>query len=126
MGSAPATLLTAEPHIITPAKLMLEAPIASAKVMVQGATALATPAAFVTNLKIDNAEKIKKVTQPLFWIHGINDDFLNINTHGQLVFNNHYGIYKEAHKIQGAGHSNVPIVFTYDKYLQAVGKFIRK
>ena len=126
MGSVPATHLTAEPVNLTPKKLMLEAPIASAKVMVQDATGLATPAAFVTDLKIDNVEKIKKVAQPLFWIHGTKDDFLNITTHGQAVFDNHKGSFKEAHKVPGAGHSNVPLVMGFQEYLQAVGSFIRK
>lgn len=126
MGSAPATYLTATPQALTPGKLMLEAPFASAKVMVQGATGLALPAAFVTDLNIENAERIKNVTQPLFWIHGTKDDFLNIDAHGQLVYNNHQGSFKEAHKIQGAGHSNVPAVMGFQNYLQAVGNFIRK
>jgi hypothetical protein len=40
---------------------LLEAPFASSKVMVQDATGLSLPASFVTDLKIDNAEEIKKV-----------------------------------------------------------------
>ncbi len=126
MGSIPASHLAAEPVNLKPEKLMLEAPIASAKVMVQDATGLATPAAFVTDLKIDNVEMIKKVTQPLFWIHGVKDDFLNINTHGQLVFDNHKGSFKEAHKIAGAGHSNIPLEMGFQNYLQVVGNFIRR
>ncbi|MEJ7681322.1 MAG: hypothetical protein WKG06_26425 [Segetibacter sp.] len=60
MGTAPAAKLTAEPRSMTPAKLMLEAPFASAEVMVHDATGLALPASFVTDLKINNAEEIKK------------------------------------------------------------------
>ncbi len=126
MGTAPATKLTADPRALQPAKLMLEAPFASSKVMVQDATGLSLPASFVTDLKIDNAEEIKKVEEPLFWIHGVKDDFLNINTHGQLVYNNHKGAFKEAHKISGAGHSDIPKVMGYQAYLKAVGDFIRK
>ena len=37
----------------------------------------------ITDLKIDNAEEIKKVKQPFLWIHGTNDNFLNYKTHGQ-------------------------------------------
>ncbi|MGI8599569.1 MAG: alpha/beta hydrolase [Chitinophagaceae bacterium] len=126
MGTAPATRLTADLHALQPAKLMLEAPFASSKVMVQDATGLSLPASFVTDLKIDNAEEIKKVEEPLFWIHGVKDDFLNINTHGQLVYNNHKGAFKEAHRISGAGHSDIPKVMGYQAYLKAVGDFIRK
>jgi pimeloyl-ACP methyl ester carboxylesterase len=108
MGTAPATKLTAEPSSMRPVKLMLEAPFASSEVMVQDATGLALPATFVTDLKINNAEEIKTVQQPFFWIHGIDDHYLNITTNGELVYNNHKGIYKEPHRVPGAGHSNVP------------------
>lgn len=126
MGSAPATMLTAQPRALTPSKLLLEAPFASAKVMAQDATGLALPASFVTDLKIDNAEEIKKVKQPLFWIHGETDDFLNIHTHGELVYNNHPGPVKEAHRIPAAGHSTIPQTVGFQNYLQLVGSFIRK
>ncbi|MDQ6813521.1 MAG: lysophospholipase [Bacteroidota bacterium] len=128
MGSVPATKLTAEPRSIKPSKLILEAPIASADAIVQDASALALPASFFTDLKVNNADLIKKVTQPFMWIHGEEDDFLNINTQGEVVFNNYGGAVqnKYAYRIPGAGHSNVPVYFTFPKYLQAVGSFIRK
>ncbi|HEY4799654.1 MAG TPA: alpha/beta fold hydrolase, partial [Bacteroidia bacterium] len=75
MGSAPATYLSANPRGMTPSKLILEAPFASAATMVQDASQLAMPGSFATNLKINNAEQIKKVNQPFFWMHGDNDNF---------------------------------------------------
>ncbi len=126
MGSAPATKLTSEPRSMMPSKLMLEAPFASAAVLVQDATGLALPASFVTDLQINNAEEIKKVQQPFFWIQGIDDDYLNIETTGELVYANYYGTYKEAHRIPGAGHSNIPNTMGFDNYLKAVGDFIAK
>ncbi len=126
MGSAPATKLTAEPRSITPSKLMLEAPFASAEVLVQDATGLALPATFVTDLQINNAEEIKRVQQPFFWIQGIDDDYLNIETTGQVVYDNYNGTYKEAHRIPGASHSNVPNTMGFENYLQAAGDFIAK
>jgi pimeloyl-ACP methyl ester carboxylesterase len=126
MGSVPATKLTAEPRSITPSKLILEAAIASAEAMVQDASALALPGSFFTDLKINNAELIKNVKQPFMWIHGVEDDFLNIKTQGEVVFNNYNGTSKEAHKIAGAGHSNVPVFFPFAQYCQAAGTFIRK
>ena len=124
MGTAPATKLTAEPRSMKPAKLMLEAPFASSEVMVQDATGLALPATFVTDLKINNAEEIKTVQQPFFWIHGIDDHYLNITTNGELVYQNHKGIYKEAHRVPGAGHSNVPNTMGFQDYLETAGNFI--
>lgn len=126
LGTAPATRLTAEPSSMLPSKLLLEAPFASAEVIVQDASALALPGSFFADLKINNAEEIKSVQQPFFWIHGTGDDYLNITTQGQLVYNNYKGAYKEAHKISGAGHSNIPNTMGFDNYLNAVGDFIRR
>lgn len=124
MGTAPATKLTAHPRSMIPCKLLLEAPFASAEAMVQDASALALPGSFATDLQLQNAEEIKIVQQPFFWIHGIDDDFLNINTQGQVVYNNYRGSYKEAHKVPGAGHSDVPLKFGFTNYLNAVSAFI--
>jgi pimeloyl-ACP methyl ester carboxylesterase len=126
MGSAPATKLAAEPRSLAPSKLLLEAPFASAEAMVQDATALALHGSFFTDLKINNAEQIKSVQQPLFWIHGTKDDFLNINTQGQVVYNNHKGQFKEPHRIEGANHESVPNTAGFEAYLKRVGDFIRK
>ena len=61
LGTAPAVELTANPRTeLVAGKLILEAPFASAEVMVQDSTQLALPGAFFTNLKIDNAEEIKE------------------------------------------------------------------
>ncbi len=124
MGTAPATKLSAENYSMKPSKLMLEAPFASAEVMVQDASGLALPGAFVTDLKINNAEEIITVQQPFFWIHGEADDFLNIDTHGAVVYNNYNGTYKEAHRIPNAGHSTIPNTLGFQNYLYLVGNFI--
>jgi pimeloyl-ACP methyl ester carboxylesterase len=124
MGTAPATKLSAENYSMKPCKLLLEAPFASAEVMIQNGSGLAMPGAFFTDLKISNAEEIKKVQQPFFWIHGEADSFLNIDTHGAVVYNNYNGTYKEAHRIPNAGHSSIPNTFGFQNYLKAVGDFI--
>lgn len=124
MGSAPATKLSAENYSMKPCKLILEAPFASAEVMVQDGSGLAMPGEFFTDLKINNAEMIMSIQQPFFWIHGEADDFLNINTHGALVYNNYNGIYKEAHRIPNAGHSTIPATVGFENYLEILGSFI--
>jgi hypothetical protein len=126
MGSAPATKLTAEPRSMKPSKLILEAPFASAEAMVQDASALALPGSFATDLKLNNADLIKNVQQPFMWLHGTEDHFLNMTTQGEVVYNNYKGTYKEAHRVPGAGHSSVPVYFTFQSYLQALGSFIRR
>lgn len=124
MGTAPATKLTAEPRSLTPARLILEAPFASAETMVQDATVLALPGSYVTNLKINNAEEIKKVKQPFMWIHGTDDDFLAIKTHGEVVYKYYSGMYSVAYRIQGAGHSNIETVWGFENYKKNILNFI--
>lgn len=124
MGTAPATELTAYSRSLRPHKLILEAPFASASVMAADAGGLSIPGSFVTNLKINNADRIRDVKQDLCWIHGENDNFLNIKTHGEVVYKNHGGSYKEAYQIPGADHGEVPAIFGFQNYLVAIEKFI--
>ncbi len=126
MGSAPATELTANPRSLVPAKLILEAPFASAAVMVQDGAVLDMPASFFTNLKIDNAEEIKKVKQPFLWVHGTADNFLNIKTHGEVIYKNYKGSYSEAHRIEGAGHGGIPTTMGFVSYRNMLLNFITK
>lgn len=126
LGSAPATELTSKPRTLSPLKLILESPFASAGMMVQDGSQMTMPSIYFTELKIDNAEEIKNVQQPFMWIHGEDDQFLNVETHGQTIYNNYKGSYKEAHRIPKADHPNVPVVWGIDNYKDAVLKFIRK
>ncbi|MDQ3191087.1 MAG: alpha/beta hydrolase [Bacteroidota bacterium] len=126
LGSAPAINLSANPMALKPSKLIVEAPFASSAVMVQDATQLAMPASYFVNIKINNAEEIKKVEQSFMWIHGIQDDFLSIKSHGELVFNNYSGSYSEAHRIEGANHGDVPLIWGFESYTNAINAFIEK
>lgn len=126
MGTSAATELTSKPRSLTPHKLILEAPFASAAVMAADGAGLDMPSSFFTNLKIDNAEEIKRVKQPLLWMHGVNDLFLGIKTHGELVFKNHAGVYKEAYRIDGADHGEVPATWGFRNYTETLGAFIIK
>jgi alpha/beta superfamily hydrolase len=124
LGSAPATGLAAEPRALRPSKLILEAPFASAEVMVQDAALAALPASYFTDVRVDNAEKIQHVDQPFCWIHGVDDDFLKIDTHGEVVYNHYQGSYRESHRIPQAVHNDVPAVMGYEEYLGVVGEFV--
>jgi len=127
LGSAPATEHAANGGtFLTPSKLILENPFASDEVMVQDAAVIAMPGSFITSLEIDNAEEIKKVDQPFCWLHGVDDDFLSMETHGQLVYDNYQGTYSEAHKIAGAGHSTVPQTMGFSTYLSTLEAFITR
>ncbi len=126
LGCAPATKMCAHYYSLHPSKLMLEAPFASPEVMVQDGTGLTLSGAFFTSFKLNNAEEIQKVQQPFFWIHGEADDFLNVDTHGQVVYDHYQGIYKEAHRIPGAGHSTIQTTMGFFPYLKCVEDFILK
>jgi len=126
MGTAPVCELTNNPRSITPAKFILEAPFASADVMAADGSGLNMPGSFFTNLKIDNVEEIKTISQPFCWIHGTNDNFLSMTTHGQVVYNNYHGTYKESHMVQGADHGEVPAKMGFTNYLNTLSNFIRK
>lgn len=126
MGTAPVCELTNKPISMTPAKFILEAPFASADVMANDGSGLNMPGSFFTNLKIDNAEEVKTISQPFCWIHGTNDNFLNIKTHGEVVYKNYNGSYKEAHRVDGADHGEIPVKMGFDNYLNTLSTFIRK
>lgn len=126
LGSAPATELTAKPRTLQPSKLMLETPFASDEVMAEDASGLSLPGSFFSDLEINNADEIKKVEEPFFWIHGTDDKFLQMATHGETVFANYNGSYSEAHRIEGGAHSDVPTVMGYPEYIEAVESFIKR
>ena len=81
---------------------------------------------YFSNLEINNGDEIKKVEEPFFWMHGTDDDFLQISTHGETVFKNYQGSYSEAHRIEGAGHPDIPFVVGYTEYLEAVENFVER
>lgn len=124
LGSAPATKTCAENFTMKPSKLILESPFASAEVMVHDGTGMAIPSTYFTNLKIDNAEKIKKVSQPFLWIHGINDAFLSMKTHGEVIYKNYDGIYSQAERVPKADHGDVPNTMGFEEYKTLLHNFI--
>lgn len=126
MGTAPVCELTNTPRSMSPAKFILEAPFASADVMAADGSGLNMPGSFFTNLKIDNAKEVKTIQQPLCWLHGTSDNFLNIGTHGEVVYRNYGGSYREAHRVDGADHGEVPEKLGFGNYLNIVSTFIRK
>jgi len=127
LGSAPATKLLAEPRsTLVPSKLILENPFASAEVMVQDASRLAMPVSFFANVRVDVAEKIKLVNQPLLLLSSSKDKFLKPESHANLVSKNYKGIYKEFYSIGGADHSTLQTTWGYSEYLKTIEAFITK
>jgi pimeloyl-ACP methyl ester carboxylesterase len=111
-------------YALQPSKIILEAPFASAEIMIQDAALLSMPGSFLVDLKIDNATEIKKVNVPLLWIHGMADSFLSMSSHGQLVYDHKPGA-KEAVLVPGAEHETTPFVMGYQAYIDRLTAFIQ-
>jgi pimeloyl-ACP methyl ester carboxylesterase len=125
LGSAPVCEVAASDDFsLQPNKIILEAPFASAEVMIQDASLLSMPGSFFVDLKIDNADEIKECKVPMLWMHGEADDFLAIDTHGEIVYQNHTQSWKEALRVPGAGHSTVPVFQGIESYNNTILEFI--
>ena len=111
-------------YALQPSKIILEAPFASAEIMIQDAALLSMPGSFLVDLKIDNATEIKKVNVPLLWIHGMADSFLSMTSHGQLVYDNKTGA-KESVLVPGGEHETTPFVMGYQAYIDRLAAFIQ-
>lgn len=127
LGSAPAVKVLAEPRsTLVPSKLILENPFASSELMVQDAAQLAMPSSFFTNVKVNNAEEIKKVQQPLMLLASEKDKFLKPESHGYVVYKNYTGTYAEKHSVADADHSTLQVKWGFGPYCAAVEAFIVK
>lgn len=126
LGTAPTCEIAAHAadYPLSPSKIILEAPFASSEVMIQDASGLSLPGSYFVNVKIDNAEEIKKVDVPLLWIHGEADTFLSIASHGQIVFDNYTGTKKVGVTVPGGEHEDTPFVMGYSNYLSTLLDFI--
>lgn len=124
LGTAPSAELSAKVRTLRPQKLILESPFASTDVMVQDAGVMAIPRSYFLEGKFNVADDIAYVEQPFMWIHGVEDDFLAIETHGEVVYQHYNGKEGYTYRIDGAGHSDVPRVMGYEAYLKALADFI--
>lgn len=126
LGTVPATELAARFSEFLPSKLILESPMASTNNLTQESSLINVSATFITTLKFNNAETIKEVKQPFLWMHGTADDYLAI-TNGEIIYTNYCGIYKEAHRVEGAKHgaNGVPQTLGWSAYFKIVDDFIK-
>lgn len=108
-----------------PEKIILEAPLASVDNLAHSSLQLNVDPNFVSNLEFNNAEKIKDVVMPLLWLHGEEDDYIEIEN-GELIYGNHSGTYKEAVRVTNAGHGDIPGVIGYPEYLQLLENYMKR
>lgn len=125
LGCIPSIKLCADFDEYKPSKLMIEAPIGSVQNITEESLILNVQSTFFTNNEFDNAGNMQRVSQPMQWLHGTADDYIKIDQ-GELVYSQYNGPYKEAHRIQGAEHGNIPLVMGINEYKAAVLDFITK
>jgi pimeloyl-ACP methyl ester carboxylesterase len=112
------------PASYKPFCIALEAPFASVATLVNDGAGLNLDPLFYTSFKCDNNDRIKKIQQPFYWLHGTKDKFIPIETNGEVLFKNYTGTISEANRAEGAGHSDVPQTIGFDKYNQSFYSFI--
>ncbi len=125
LGCIPSIKLCADFDEYKPAKLMIEAPIGSVQNITEESLIINVQGSFFTNNEFDNAGNMQRVNQPLQWFHGTADNYIKIDQ-GELVYSQYNGVYKEAYRIQGAEHGNIPNVMGLFEYEEAVLDFITK
>jgi len=131
LGAAPAISLTTQPRSLSPSRIILESPFASMESLIQSSTNLAIPGNYLSDLKFDNATKIKNMIQPLLWIHGDKNETYPLDSQGEVVFKHHPGIENEkkfALRIANANHYDTPLQFPLglDGYVLEIATFLSK
>lgn len=123
LGAVPAVEVAANYDDFKPAKLILESPLASAENLAEESTIIGVSSDFLSTLQFDNVNKIKSVTQPFLWMHGIEDDYINISN-GELVYKNYGGSDSTAVRVPGANHGDVPLIMGFNNYNDTLVSFI--
>lgn len=108
-----------------PTKIILESPLASVENLTHSSLLLNVDPLFVSSLVFNNAEKIKDVEAPFLWLHGIEDDYIAIEN-GELIFSNYQGTSKEAIRVEGAGHGDIPAVYGFENYINKLTAYCKK
>ena len=125
LGCAIATKVCYDfPPAFRPGYIMLEAPFASVATLVNDGAALNIDPLFFTTFKCDNNERIKKIQQPFLWLHGTKDKFIPMETNGEVLYKNFTGTIKEAQRVEGADHNDVPQTIGFAKYNQILYSFL--
>lgn len=105
--------------------LVLETPIGSVETLVQDASYLNLPGSYATTFTGNNIKRIKNVTMPLFWMHGDEDETLYIETNGKPIWENHPGEVGYCIRVKGAGHTDIPKIIGYGRYIEILKDFFQ-
>lgn len=125
LGVAPTLDVIVNKTNFTPSKVIIESPLSSVENLAQSSTLINVDPRFISTLSFNNAETMKGINIPLYWLHGREDGYVEVSN-GQLVYDNHSGAYKESHIIDNAGHADIPVIMGFETYLESINTFIQK
>ncbi len=126
LGSIPAIHACHTNQGMIPQKLFLEAPIGSIDAMAEDGSGLSLPGSFFAEADVDNIEDIKLVNQDFYYIHGIADDFLALETHGRPMYNNYQGNFIQGVEVEGGNHGDTPFILGAAEYIKTIEDFINR
>lgn len=126
LGSIPAVHACHTNQGILPSRLFLEAPIGSIDAMAEDGSGLSLPGSFFADADVNNIEDIKLVIQDFYWIHGFDDDFLALRTHGQPIYDNYQGNFIQGLAVNGGNHGDTPFILGAEEYIKSLESFINR
>ncbi|MEO9533887.1 MAG: alpha/beta hydrolase [Crocinitomicaceae bacterium] len=124
LGCIPLIQLASKDEPFQPIGLICESPLASVENLAQSSVLLNVDGDFVTELEFNNAEEIKNVDVPFMWLHGVEDDYININN-GELIYSNYNGSSKSAYRVENAKHADIPSVMGFEDFMNSFQNFIQ-
>ncbi len=124
LGSIPAVHACHTNQGMIPRKLFLEAPIGSIDAMAEDGSGLSLKGSFFADADVDNIRDIENVNQDLYWIHGLDDDFLSLQTHGRPIFENSPAVYKSPILVENGNHGDTPFILGVERYIETIEEFL--
>ena len=122
LGCVPAIWLAAERHQAL--AVIVEAPYRNAEALVQTGTILNIPGRYVMQGTFDNEARIPQIGTKLLMMHGVDDDFIPIDKHGDPLFDAARNP-KTYLRVEGAGHVTIPTTMGIDTYIDIITAFVR-
>jgi hypothetical protein len=105
LGSFVAVYLAAE--IAHPAALIIESAPASATALLRDSGLLNLTGSYVVEADFDNENRVADVNSPLFMMHGLDDDFVVLDRHFPLIWDNAVQP-KDYIWVENANHDGIP------------------
>ena len=121
LGAVPAIHLATDYPSLA---VIAEAAYHSGEAIVQSGTLLNIPGGYLLEGDFNNAQRIGRINTKLLMLHGVQDDFIPIDRHGDPLFEQAVNP-KRYIRVEGAGHSDIPQVLGEQAYIDIITGFIR-